>query len=145
MHAADQTRLQRLFRREGRSLLQYIRDAFPWTTDGGDRLARLQKLIDEERTWLGEFTRYLQRRRVTPPYLGAYPMEFTTLNFVALDHVLPMLVQFQRQAIPILEADAAALTDADARAMVEQLVTLKKDHLKTLEGLAAQPEPATVT
>jgi rubrerythrin len=145
MHPADQTRLQRLFRREGRSLLQYVRDAFPWTANGGERLARLQRLIDEERLWLGEFTRYLQRRRVTPPYLGAYPMEFTTLNFVALDHLLPMLVRFQREAIPTLEADAAALADADARATVERLVAMKKDHLKTLEELAAPAKPAAVT
>jgi rubrerythrin len=139
--------LQDVLRREGRSLLQYVSEAFPWATaEERAALAALQKLIDEERRAAAELGRFLTRRRVALPYLGAYPMEFTTTNYVSLDHLLPLLIGQQKKAVARLEQDLAALADADARTQLERLLTMKRQHLKELESLAAaHPEKVAVS
>jgi hypothetical protein len=132
----DAAILENLLRREGRSLLQYIGEAFPWVRTGtGPALAQLQKLIAEERDSLGALSRFLVRRRHTVPHLGTYPMAFVSMNFVSLDFLLPRLVAYQHQAITTLEQDLAALNDADARAEVEKILGMKKDHRHTLEKM----------
>lgn len=144
MDLQSQRILQAIVRREGRSLLQYLSDAFPWTTfTEGEALARVQQFVKEERDSTAALGRFLQRRRVMPPYLGAYPMWFTTLNFITLDHLLPLLVQAERKAIAEWERDLASLTDPEARSQVQGILEMKRTHAKALEELtAAHPEPA---
>ncbi|HXG12512.1 MAG TPA: hypothetical protein VNK04_22340 [Gemmataceae bacterium] len=130
--------LQDIVRRESRSLLQYVSEAFPWVTpEERAALAELQKMINEERRAAQALGQYLVRQRVPPPYLGPYPMEYTTINYVSLDHLLPVLVENQRQAIARLERDLAAVTDAGAREQVEKILAMKQRHLTTLEAMAA--------
>jgi hypothetical protein len=133
-----------VLRRESRSLLQYVSETFPWPTpEGREALTRLEGLIAEERRGLAALGRFLVRHRVIPPPLGPYPQEYTTINFVSFDHLLPLLVEDQRQAIAHLERDRAAVTDAEARSQVEQILSLKRQHLQALEALAAaDPEKA---
>jgi hypothetical protein len=136
--------LQQVVQRESRSLLQYIREAFPWTT-AGDHAAwtQLQQLIDEQRQGVGALVQFLTRRLHTFPYLGSYPAGFTTVNFVALDHLLPLLVDEQRQAVTALEQALLQLSDSEARGQVQTYLEMKRRHLKNLETLApAHPEPA---
>jgi len=144
MDPQSQRILQGIVRREGRSLLQYLSDAFPWTTiNEGDALARVQQFVKEERESTAALVRFLQRRRVTPPYFGAYPMSFTTLNFITLDHLLPLLVDAERKAIAALESDLARVTDPEARNLLQGMVEMKRGHEKALEEMAAaHPEPA---
>jgi hypothetical protein len=132
--------LQGIIRREGRSLLQYVNHAFPWTRGGeNERLGQLHMLVQEERDATAEVARCLIRNRVAPPYLGAYPMGFTTYNFVSLDSLVPRLLEYQRQAIANLEGELAHIHDPDARAVVQRLLETKQRHLKTLESLPAAP------
>jgi hypothetical protein len=136
--------LQTIVRREGRSLLQYVSEAFPWITDQEkDALAKLQQLTAQERDGVTRLAEFLIRQRITPPYLGAYPMEFTTINYVSLDHLLPLLVAHQRRAIPDLERDLSQIADSEARTEVQAILDAKRQHLQSLESLAAvHPEPA---
>lgn len=143
MDAVTQSQLQALFRREGRSLLHYVNEVFPWSRNGGERLTRLRALVDQEQAWLSELARYLQRNRITPALLDAYPVEFTSLNFLGLDHVLHLLIAAYRDALVQIEQDLAQLHDPAARQLVEKLLAMKRDHLRTLEELAALPQPAT--
>ena len=142
LDARTQTRLQEILRRESRSFLQYVRDSFPWTSPGEDgALAQLQTLIEEERTANAAFARFLIRHRVLVPHLGPYPVAFTTLNFVALDHLLPLLVDAERRSILELENDLLAFTDSECRLEILKLLDMKRQHLKALEALvAAHPE-----
>jgi hypothetical protein len=136
----DAARLEGIIRREGRSLLQYVSEAFPWVRTGTDEaLTRLQQLVGEERDAVAALSRFLVRRRHTPPYLGSYPMAFTTMNFVSLDFLVPRLAEQQRRAIAELEKDRQALTDAEAKVEVDKVLQMKRQHLQTLEALA----PAT--
>ncbi len=137
-----QTRLQEILRRESRSFLQYVRDSFPWTRPGEkDALAQLQTLIEEERKANAAFAKFLIRNRIPVPHLGSYPVAFTTLNFVALDHLLPMLADAERRASADLEDDLADFKDSECQQEIQKLLDLKRQHLKTLEALAiAHPE-----
>jgi hypothetical protein len=141
--AQDCALLEALVRREGRSLLQYVSAAFPWPKAPGDPTPdRVRDLAREERDALASLTKFLTRRRHVVPYLGAFPMAFTTMNFVSLDYLLPRLADDGRRSVAALERDRAALADGDARAELDQFLDLKRRHLKTLEALATAPAAA---
>jgi len=144
LDARTQTRLQQILRRESRSLLQYVSDSFPWTnSDGKDALGQLQTLIEEERSANAAFAKFLIRHRIPVPHLGPYPVAFTTLNFISLDHLLPLLVEAERRGIADLEKDFLGLTDSECRLEIEKFLEMKRQHLKALEALvAAHPETA---
>jgi hypothetical protein len=143
LDAYTQAVVQDLFRRESRSLLQYLSESFPWTApEYQDAVSQLGRLAEEERTGIARIARFLQRRHVPLPYLGAFPEEFTSINFIGLDYALARLVKRQRRAIAEWEADLRRLTEPEARALVEELLAEKQRHLKELEALAGA-QPAT--
>jgi hypothetical protein len=130
--------LQEIVGRESHSLLMYIADAFPWTTSkGAETLTRLHQLSKAEAEAIRALGRFLARHRIAPPPMGAFPASFTTLNFVALDHLLPRLLDAQRSSIAALEKDLPALTSPEARAEVEKLLAVKQKTRAGLETLAA--------
>jgi hypothetical protein len=74
--------LQEVFRREGRSLLQYVRDAFLWAkAEEQAALADINTMIAEEQAGAAEIARFLQKHHVPLPYVGPYPMNFADVNF----------------------------------------------------------------
>jgi hypothetical protein len=131
--------VQNIVRRESRSLLQYIQEAYPWTrTDEQPVLTELAKLTAEEaKSTTGLATYLLRRLHAHLPHLGQYPQQFTSINYVGLDFLLPRLLQDQRHAIAELEKDLGKLTCTDARTQVEKVLEMKRRHLKKLEELAA--------
>ena len=136
--------LQDIVRRESRALLQYVGEAFPWTTpEARGTLAQLQKLVTEERQATDAVSRFLFRHHLTPPYLGSYPSDFTTINFVSLTHLLPLLTDAERRAIADLERDLSNLGEPEARGLVQTMLDMKRQHLKALDALAgSHREPA---
>jgi len=141
--AQDAALLETVIRREGRSLLQYVSEAHPWTRSAGDPTPeKVRTLAREERDALAGLTKFLARRRHLVPYLGAFPMAFTTLNFVSLDYLLPRLAEDSRRAIDALQRDRAALADAEARAELDKLLEVKRRHHKALEALSTAPAAA---
>lgn len=142
----SQTLLQDILRRECRSVLSYVAEAYPWTNSTEEKaLTDLQTIIAAEREATTCLGRFLVRRRIPLPYLPSYPASFTTINFLALDFLLPRLIEHQRQSIADLERDLAALKDPAARAEVEKLLALKRRHLPQLEELASAQPQASVT
>jgi hypothetical protein len=137
--------LQDIVRRESRSILTYVGEAFPWT-NARDSTARskLTEILDDEGEAVASLGRFLARRRAAVSFLGPYPESFTTLNFLALEHLLPRLVAYQRRSIAGLERDLARIGDAEAKAQVARLLEVKRRNLAVLEGLTvSHPEPAT--
>jgi hypothetical protein len=134
--AQTYSRLQNIIRREGRSLLQYAVESFPWTNNRADaRPAVLQQAAQDEAEAAAELARLLVRHRLTPPWLGAYPMAFTSFNYLALDRLVPLLVQYQLRDIAELEADLKQFDDEEVRDLVRGLLNVKQANLKKLEGL----------
>jgi hypothetical protein len=135
--------LQEVFRRESRSVLQYVGDAFPWTTtDRTEALDRLQAIIHEERDALARLGQFLYRHHVVPLIASSYPASFTTLNFVSLDLILKRLIGFQEQSLTAVETDLTSVTDPETRHQLESFRDLKKRHLDALlllQGAAREP------
>ena len=128
--------LQGIVRRESRSLLSYIGDSFPWTTGaGGPALDTLGQVVRDECDAVSALGRYLIRQRAPVPYLGSYPANFTSMNFVSLEYLLPKLVQSQKELIAALEVDLRQVEAGEPRTQVEALLAVKRRTLATLEGL----------
>ena len=143
LDAQTQTLLQEIFHRESRSLLQYLQESFPWTTaENQAAVVQLKKMSAEEREGAARVARFLRRHQIDLPYLGSFPMEFTTINFIGLDYAAPLLVKSERAAVADLERDLSRITDSEARSLVQGILTVKQRHLKDLETLAAAV-PAT--
>ncbi|MBI3407044.1 MAG: hypothetical protein HY040_01645 [Planctomycetes bacterium] len=139
MDARTQTILQDLVRKEGRSLLQYVGESFPWTTaKNHDALPVLFQMVKEEQDGAAAIVRLLMKRKVRPPYLGAYPMSYTTINYISLDHLLPYLVDFEKRRIAELERELPLLDDVEARATVLSLLDTKRRHLQNLSEIQAR-------
>jgi hypothetical protein len=130
--------LQAILRREGRSLLHYVSEAFPWITpEEQQALAKLQEIIQEESAALGRLSGYLLKQRIRLPYLGAYSMSFTNINYVSLEHLVPLLATYQQDAIAQLEQDLHRVQEPTARQLVQQLIAMKRRHLATLQEIAS--------
>jgi hypothetical protein len=140
--ARTQTLLQDILRRESRSFLMYVTEAYPWTTSTQmQTLAALQQIIAEEREAIGHFGRFLVRQRIPLPFLPPFPRHFTTINFLALDFILPRSIEYERHSLAALERDVLVVKEPSARAEVEKLLALKRRHLSQLEEWAlVQPQ-----
>jgi hypothetical protein len=136
MNASTVALLQEIVRRESRSMLTYVGEAFPWTpSSDADTLARLKDIIAANNAVVATLGRYLTKARQPLGYLGSYPHDFTTINFVSLDHILPKLVVSERANVAALERDLAKVSDQGARAEVATLLGVKKTELEKLEFL----------
>lgn len=139
MDAGTASHLQELVRKEGRSLLQYVNESFPWTTAKTDHiLPKLNEMAKEEQEGAAAVVRLLLKHRHRPPYLGAYPMSFTNINFIDLTYLLPFLVDFEKRRLADLESDLPHLHDGDAKGLVQSLVEMKRRHLETLTETAGK-------
>jgi hypothetical protein len=144
MNHLDAASLQEILGREGSSLLQYARDSYPWASrDKRIVLERLNELIEDEQKSAAAIANLLTRSHYALPAMGAYPSDFTTINFISLDYLLPELVQAQQRALASIEAAVIQISHERARATVEGLLDTKRRDLKVLEDLAAsRPETA---
>lgn len=132
--------LQDVVRREGRSLLQYVSEAFPWTSpQERDALAKITTMVAEEQQGAAALIKLLFKKRANPPYLGAYPMTFTNLNYISLAHLLPLLIDYQKQHIDDLETYLSRVADHDAAVQVRHILDYKRRHLRMLEEMAQPP------
>ncbi len=143
--AQTQKLLQDILCRESRSVLIYVAEAYPWTSRTEQKsLVDLQQLIGAEREAVACLGRFLVRHHIPLPYLPSFPAHFTTINFLALDFLLPRLIEHERQSIADLERDLPAIKDPAAHAEVEKLLDLKRRHLPRLEELASV-QPSSVS
>ena len=143
MHAETAALLQDLVRREGRSLLQYVSESFPWTTAKNQHvLPVLQNLAKEEQEGTAAIVQYLLKNRRRPPYLGAYPMSFTTINYMSLDFLIPYLIEFEKRRIAELEKDSGLVSEDEVKKLLKSLLEMKQNHLAVLSSLIEAAKPA---
>jgi hypothetical protein len=138
IEARTQALLQAIVRRTGRSMLQYVGVAYPWASEESQPLlTKLREIVEDEERTTEELARFLRRRRIPLPYLGAYPEQFSSINYVSLDYLLPKLLDYQRKAIAALERDLVQVHDPEIRPEVEKLLDVNRRHLEALEQLAS--------
>jgi rubrerythrin len=133
-----------IIRRESRSLLQYVGESYPRITpDQQNTWSQIRKMIGEELQGVADLMRLLQRRHEPPPYVGSYPSSFTSLSFVSLDHLIPLLAAHEREDLERLEREIGVIADPEADELVQTIIETKRRHLEALQSLAAKnPQPA---
>jgi hypothetical protein len=144
--ASDRAILDGVVRRLARSLLQYVADSFPWTNAGeGPALAQLGTIIREEHEAIAGLGHFLLRYQVGPPYLGQYPADYTTINYISLDHLLALVADDEGKLIVWLERQLNTVSDAEARDQLSRVLEMKRRYLATLQSLsAAHPDSVPV-
>jgi hypothetical protein len=142
--APTYNRLQGIIRREGRSLLQYADDSFPWAAGAGEAadVAEVKRLAAAEREAYAALGRLLVKHRLTPPWLGAFPVGFTSFNYLSVTRLLPLLARYQRDGIAALEADLRHFSDDEVRFALKHVLEVKNETLANLEALGAPPQQA---
>ncbi len=136
MDPAQIAMLHNLIRRESRSMLQYAREAYPWSKANEHAACdTVQAIAAEQGESLARLGRWLAKQRAPVPSLGAYPMHFTTMNFTAVHALTPRLAADEQQRIADLEKTCSALSAGEARALVQALLDLKKSHIQRLSEL----------
>jgi hypothetical protein len=129
--------LQETLRRESRSLLQYIAEAFPWTkAENAVAVSNLKLLASEQLAASTGLMRFLQQQHAAPPFLGSFPSSFTSMNFVTLEYLGPQLVKHTQKETADLERDLRMVSDSAARTLLTELLSLKRNHLAGLEKLS---------
>jgi hypothetical protein len=143
-HTFSSDRLNELLIEQGRSLLQYVGESWPWVPGNDDEeKAVIDRLVAEQRETVAHLAALLDERgHLIDP--GAYPTDYTSLHYVALDYLLGRLVAQQQE----LAGDArAALQDAQGDEEVEMLLTgaaAQADrHLEELRKLVSARNGAT--
>src|SRR5437870_1176656 len=93
-----------LIRKEARSLLQYIGESYPWAAaDRQDALRTILEMAKHEARQIEQLIRMCIKVKLGNPSLGAYPQSFMGINFMALDFLLPLLIDDHRKHIADLE------------------------------------------
>lgn len=138
MHRDTPALMSRILARESYSALQYLSDAWPWSAaERQAAMDRLRAMIAAERKANKGIGDWLGKHRI-PPGKGAFPEEFTEINYVAVDHLLPRLATYQRRGIEALQKDLAQLADEEPRLLAQHALDLKRRHLEELEQLATE-------
>jgi hypothetical protein len=130
--------LEQAFRRECRSLAQYLGESWPWTRrKHGAAQDLLRAIIDDERRWAARLADLIEQAGGVPAP-GNYPTEFTELHYLALGFMLDRLVRFIDAAVVRLERDrAAGIDNPAARALFEEMIERKRGQSEALHRLAA--------
>jgi hypothetical protein len=143
MDAKTIAALQEILSRESRSFLHYLRDAFPWTTSkGSPALSELKEIIHDEEAAVDALGRFLVCQRIRLAPLGSFPSNFTGSNFLTLEHDLGKLLKSEQNTLQALEKDLPAVTEPQAKALLEDLLTLKRANIAKLQKLLS-PTPQT--
>lgn len=143
MDASKQELLRSLVRKEGRSLLQYVAESFPWSKPEDHGLVRrVLAIAHVEGHYLVRLIRLLLKLKIGSPPLGAYPQSFTTINFMALDFLMPLLIADQKSRIAEIELLMTQFPEGEVRSLLGEFVAEKRKHLEFMRHFRHHAEPA---
>src|SRR6516162_8836008 len=136
MDAGSLALFTRLISMGSSSLLQYVSESYPWSADaaraGLDSVAAMAR---EERDKVVSFTRHLQKNRLRVAPMQAFPSHFTTINFVALEYLLPKLIAEHEKEIAQIDSMLPQAGDDEIRKLALAYRDMKHRHLQTLREL----------
>ncbi len=130
------TKLNQLIVDLGRSLLQFVGEASPWSPNSAsaarDAVARL---VGSQRQHVERLTDLLVERRC-PVEFGVYPAAFTDLHFLSLKSLLPRILA--NQDVLVSELDEAAHTcidDPEAASALDEILAAQRAGTEELRLL----------
>ena len=118
-----------------RSLLQYIRDAWPWTDAASEPLKDpLEKEAASQAETVEGLTDLLRERGYSVAF-GTYP-DFSNLNYVSIDFLLKRVVKNQERVVAACEMAANLLADHPEDAdLVREIAAAESERLGHLRSL----------
>ncbi|MEX0717318.1 MAG: ferritin-like domain-containing protein [Planctomycetaceae bacterium] len=143
--AASNAALNRVLIELGRSLLQYVGESWPWSPSSDeDTQRRLDALVERQRAEAERVFNVLSRREWNVD-LGGYPTEYTDLHYLALHHLLRLLLESEARVLDEIERAArecandppAAALLTEAAAEQRAIVTELRKLCRSTSGAAA--------
>jgi hypothetical protein len=133
-----------LFVALGRSLLQYIDEADPWTdANHAGAKATLDRLAAAQRDSFTEIGDVLLAAHPLPE-LDAYPSEFASLHYLALDFLIGRIIADQLNIVATADAAITACGLNKAARLLERVRDREAAHYDELRRLADRlHEPTT--
>jgi len=120
----------------GRSLLQYAAEGSAWTADHMAE-QRLADCAAAQQADVGRLVHFLVDRG-WPVDLGTYPTDFTDLQFLSLEFLLPKLRENQRRLVDELdEAVHTCVDDPEAVALLREIAQSERRIAADLDAMSA--------
>jgi hypothetical protein len=123
---------------QSRCLLQYVGECWPWMADDETERGAVDEMVVRQRQGVARLVDLLNGRRQSIDF-GTYPTEFTDLQYLALSHLLGLLVESQQALVNLLEhaaKDSAA--DVEAAAVIKEIHATECENLSRLQKMAAK-------
>lgn len=141
-HAQSNALLNDLLVQAYRSLLQYTIECWPWTDpDAVGEQEGVRQMAEAQQAAVQEIANLLDHRHV-PIDFGTYP-DWSGLHFVSLDFLLSKLIADETNLVGRIEqAQAALSSDAEAQAVVRNLLQTELSTLGKLRELSAARKAA---
>jgi len=125
--------LNELLIRLHRSLVQYVLDAWLWSTPEAVPLkGALLTLLERQREDVGLLANLLTQRRHAIDF-GTYPMEFTRVNYLAVEFLFSKLCDHQHSLVKSFEQAVGNLDDDPQGKEIVQVIA--KSQKKGLDQL----------
>ncbi|QDT37183.1 hypothetical protein Pan189_15550 [Stratiformator vulcanicus] len=126
-----------LLSRLGRSMLQYVAETDPWVPDEEEsKKVHLLALAQRQRQDVDRLVELIFRRREIPDF-GYYPVDYTDLQYLALNTVFPRLIRDQHELLGAVEATNAALGSvSDGRPVLLEILSNESRILDELREIA---------
>jgi hypothetical protein len=95
-----------------------------------------------ENEGLERLVQYLARHRISSPPAPSYPAAFTAINYTSLKHLVPRLIEEQRQLTDLADMDVSRLgpVPRPLEQILTHYVALKRRHSEKLAALAQAPK-----
>jgi len=141
-HTDQLEALGKLLRLLSRSLPMYFKDARPWTPAGHEQTADvLDRLASDQARYAQLVAEAITARdgRADP---GCFPLEYSALNDVSLQHALQHACQQQRDTVQgIARCREQLASDPELQQLAEEIFRNALEHLQILERAVAQHRP----
>jgi hypothetical protein len=123
---------------QSRCLLQYVGECWPWVADDDTERSVIDAMVARQQQGVARLVNLLNGRRQTIDF-GTYPTEFTDLQYLALSHLLGLLVQSQQALVDLFgRAATDAADDVEAAALIEDIHAIEGENLGRLQEMAAK-------
>ena len=128
--------LNRLVIEIGRSLLQYLGEAWPWTDESNAPVReKIDELVGRQSEQVGLLCAMLSERN-WPIDFGTYPTEYTDLQFLSLDFLLKQTLQNAERLDDVIAGIASSASQDDA-AILNEVLASQREIVAELRELAA--------
>ena len=129
----------------GRSLLQYVSEASPWTNAESEATRdEVYELAERQSQAVNRITEYLTAQN-WPIDFGIYPTEYTDLHFVSLDFLMDQIIPNADELAVEIHETRRLIDDPQASELLSAVETAQQsiaDRLRELTAAAKQEKPA---